>query len=110
MLPGLEDRADLIRWLKLQLDKAGVEIQIGSEATPESIKAISPDAVITATGARYSKTGVRKGQLKGVPGATRPHDLKPEELLPERTRVANLPEASATTSYETRTDIGAPPE
>src|SRR3546814_13228995 len=60
MLPGLEDRADLIRWLKLQLDKAGVEIQIGSEATPESIKAISPDAVIIATGARYSKTGVSK--------------------------------------------------
>src|SRR3546814_8414899 len=60
MLPGLEDRADLIRWLKLQLDKAGVEIQIGSEATPESIKAISPDAVIIATGARYSKTGISK--------------------------------------------------
>src|SRR3546814_14755963 len=86
MLPGLEDRADLIRWLKLQLDKAGVEIQIGSEATPESIKAISPDAVIISTGARYSKTGVSKGQMTGVPGANLPHVLTPEEVLLEKAR------------------------
>src|SRR3546814_2143908 len=89
MLPGLEDRADLIRWLKLQLDKAGVEIQIGSEATPESIKTISPDAVIIATGARYSKTGVSKGQLTGVPGANLPHVLTPDDLLLEKARIGH---------------------
>src|SRR3546814_17447351 len=87
MLPGLEDRADLIRWLKLQLDKAGVEIQLGSEATPKSIKAISPDAVIIATGARYSKTGVSKGQLTGVPGANLQHVLTREELLRDTRRM-----------------------
>src|SRR3546814_20395204 len=59
MLPGLEDRADLIRWLKLQLDKAGVEIPTGSEATPEAIQSLSPDAVIIDKGERLSKTGVR---------------------------------------------------
>src|SRR3546814_348467 len=100
MLPGLEDRADLIRWLKLQLDKAGVEIQIGSEATPESIKAISPDAVIIATGARYSKTGVSKGQLTGVPGANLPHVLTPEELLLEKARIGNRTVVYDNTSYE----------
>src|SRR3546814_18984328 len=100
MLPGLEDRADLIRWLKLQLDKAGVEIQIGSEATPESIKAISPDAVIIATGARYSKTGESKGQLTGVPGANLPHVMTPEELLLVKARIGNRTVVYDNNSYK----------
>jgi len=100
MLPGLEDRADIIRWLKLQLDKAGVEIQTGSEATPESVMALSPDVVIIATGARYSKTGASKSQLTGVPGANLPHVLTPEELLLESARIGNRVAVYDNTSYE----------
>lgn len=100
MLPGLEDRAAIIRWLKLQLDKAGVEIQTGSEATPASIRALSPDAVIIATGARYSKTGASKNQLTGVPGANLPHVLTPEEVLLENARIGNRIVVYDNTSYE----------
>src|SRR3546814_14058509 len=84
MLPGLEDRADLIRWLKPQLDKAGGEMQIGSEATPESIKEIPPDAVIIATGARYYKSGVSRRKLTGVTGENMPHEIVPDERSLEK--------------------------
>lgn len=100
MLPGLEDRADIIRWLKLQLDKAGVEIRTRSEATPEAIRALSADAVIIATGARYSKAGASKNQLTGVPGANLPHVLTPEEILLEHARTGNRIVVYDNTSYE----------
>lgn len=100
MLPGLEDRAELIRWLKLQLDKAGVKIRTGTEATAETIKALSPDAVIIATGARYSKTGASKAQLTGVPGAELEHVFTPEELLLEHARIGKRIVVYDNTSYE----------
>ncbi|WP_371433398.1 FAD-dependent oxidoreductase [Novosphingobium sp.] len=100
MLPGLEDRAELIRWLKLQLDKAGVKIRTGTEATAETIKALSPDAVIIATGARYSKTGASKAQLTGVPGAELEHVFTPEELLLEHARIGKRIVVYENTSYE----------
>ncbi len=100
MLPGLEDRAELIRWLKLQLDKAGVTIQTGTEATAEAVKALLPDAVIIATGARYSTTGASKAQLTGVPGAHLPHVLTPEDLLLDHARVGKRIVVYDNTSYE----------
>ncbi len=100
MLPGLEDRAELIRWLKLQLDKAGVPIHTGTEATLASVKALSPDTVIIATGARYSKTGASKAQLTGVPGAHLEHVFTPEELLLEHARIGKRIVVYDNTSYE----------
>lgn len=100
MLPGLEDRSELIRWLKLQLDKAGVKIQTGVVATAESVKALSPDAVIIATGARYSKKGASKAQLTGVPGAELEHVFTPEELLLEHARIGKRIVVYDNTSYE----------
>ncbi|MEZ5749363.1 MAG: FAD-dependent oxidoreductase [Caenibius sp.] len=35
MLPGLEDRSDVIRWMELQLNKLNVDIRLHCEATPE---------------------------------------------------------------------------
>ncbi len=100
MLPGLEDRAELIRWLKLQLDKAGVAIHIGTEATAASIKALSADAVVIATGARYSETGASKAQLTGVPGAHLPHVLTPEDVLLDHARLGQRIVVYDNTSYE----------
>ncbi|CAH0495407.1 FAD-dependent oxidoreductase [Novosphingobium sp. CECT 9465] len=100
LLPGLEDRAELIRWLKLQLDKAGVPIHTNMEATPESVKALQPDAVIIATGARYSKTGASKAQLTGVPGAHLEHVFTPEEVLLEHARIGKRIVVYDNTSYE----------
>ena len=100
MLPGLTDRAELIRWLNLQLDKLGVDIRTGTEATADSIKAMAPDAVIVATGARYSRTGASKAQLTGVPGADLPHVLIPEDVLLDDARIGNRIVVYDNTSYE----------
>ena len=100
MLPGLTDRAELIRWLNLQLDKLGVDIRTGTEATADSIKAMAPDAVIIATGARYSRTGASKAQLTGVPGADQPHVLIPEDVLLDDARIGNRIVVYDNTSYE----------
>lgn len=100
MLPGLEDRGELIRWLKLQLDKAGVTIQTGTEATAASIKALAPDAVIVATGARYSRTGASKAQLTGVPGAHLEHVLTPEDVMLDHARLGKRIVVYDNTSYE----------
>ncbi len=100
MLPGLEDRGELIRWLKLQLDKAGVTIRTGTQATADMVKALAPDAVIIATGARYSKTGASKAQLTGVPGAHLEHVFTPEEILLEHERIGKRIVVYDNTSYE----------
>jgi 2,4-dienoyl-CoA reductase (NADPH2) len=46
----LEDLPSLLNYLKIQITKAGVKVQLGVEATAESIQAMNPDAVILATG------------------------------------------------------------
>jgi len=46
----LEDLPSIIRYLKIQLDKLGVTVNIGQEVTGALIEEIEPDAVIVATG------------------------------------------------------------
>lgn len=41
---------DCIRWYKLQMQKAGVKLQLKTLVTPELVKQEKPDAVIVATG------------------------------------------------------------
>lgn len=40
-----------IKWLSSQVKKLGVQVELGTEATPELVDRINPDAVIIATGA-----------------------------------------------------------
>jgi 2,4-dienoyl-CoA reductase-like NADH-dependent reductase (Old Yellow Enzyme family)/thioredoxin reductase len=99
-LPGLEDRGDIIRWFALQLSKLKVEIRLRTEASPELIRELGADAVVVATGARYSKAGVSKNQLTAIPGAKYEHVLTPEELLLEHARVGDKIVVYDNTSYE----------
>ena len=52
LIKGLEveDLPSLLAYLKVQMDKYGVKVQTGKEATVENITAMKPDAVILATG------------------------------------------------------------
>jgi len=45
-----KDVVRLLDWYKTQLNKLNVEIKLGTEVTPELVKAKEPDAVIVATG------------------------------------------------------------
>jgi 2,4-dienoyl-CoA reductase (NADPH2) len=46
----LEDLPSLLRYLKTQVAVTGVKVELGKEATAESIVAMKPDGVILATG------------------------------------------------------------
>lgn len=100
MLPGLEDRSDVIRWMELQLKKLDVDIRLHTEATPELIKEMDVEAVIVTTGARYSKSGISKNQLTPVPGSEWEHVFTPEEILLEHEPVGNKVIVYDNTSYE----------
>ena len=51
----------ITRWLVQQVEKLGVDIRFGTEATPEAIRAEAPDVVLIATGGHPSH-----GWLKGT--------------------------------------------
>ncbi len=46
----LEDLPSLVRWFSRQLHQDGVKIELGKEATEETIRALGADTVILATG------------------------------------------------------------
>jgi len=99
-LPGLEDRADIIRWQKLQLDKLFVDIRLNTEATPSLAAALGAEAVVVATGARYARTGVSKHQLAPIRGVHCENVLTPEDLLLDHARVGKRIIVYDNTSYE----------
>jgi len=51
MVPGKEKIRWIMDWLRIQIDKLGIEVQLKREVTPELVEQLSPEAVIVATGA-----------------------------------------------------------
>jgi len=49
--PYKEELHGLIRYLSTQMEKQGIEVRLGEEATPDSIMDANPDEVIVAAGA-----------------------------------------------------------
>ncbi len=56
---------DFVAWLKEQLAELKVDVRLNSVATPDSIRALAPDAVVVATGA------IRRAPE--IPGRDLPH-------------------------------------
>ncbi|MFC1966015.1 FAD-dependent oxidoreductase [Chloroflexota bacterium] len=50
--PHKSEVAQLNRYLIRQMEKSGVSVSLGTEAAPESIEEVKPDAVVLATGSR----------------------------------------------------------
>ncbi|HLG88592.1 MAG TPA: FAD-dependent oxidoreductase [Alphaproteobacteria bacterium] len=67
-----EPNERLLNWLRRQISTSQIDVRLGTEATPELIASLSPDAVIVATGARRD--------APPVPGADRPNVLSGDEL------------------------------
>jgi hypothetical protein len=55
--PGRDEFGWITRDLEGQLQRHGVDVRLGTEATPELVRELAPAAVIVATGAVPSRTG-----------------------------------------------------
>ena len=80
-LPGREFFMKSIEWWRRELDRLGVEIRTGKRATAKDILAETPDAVILATGALYSRNGRSNFRDLPVPGHEHNFVCTPEEIL-----------------------------
>lgn len=80
-LPGREFFAKSVAWWERELERLGVGIRRGIRATATSVLAEAPDAVIVATGARYSLGGRSAFRDVDIPGHTQSFVYRPEDIL-----------------------------
>jgi 2,4-dienoyl-CoA reductase-like NADH-dependent reductase (Old Yellow Enzyme family) len=80
-LPGCDHLAGAIRWWSERLAELGVRIELGVDAGPGDILSLRPDAILLATGARYSPTGDHGSWPADVPGWDEPFVHTPEDVL-----------------------------
>ncbi|MDR1213674.1 MAG: FAD-dependent oxidoreductase [Propionibacteriaceae bacterium] len=80
-LPGLSDRAEIARWLELQLTKAGATIEKSKPATADAVLAFGADTVVLATGADYDNKGITQNLMFPIPGLDQLHVYTPEDIV-----------------------------
>ena len=80
-LPGREINRKAIDWWEGQLARLGVDVRCTTEATADMVLAEDPDAVIIATGARYSFGGRSITYDADIPGHDRAFVYRPEDIL-----------------------------
>ena len=83
--PGREEFGWITRDLERQLQRHGVEVRLGTEATPELVRELGPDAVIVATGAQPSRSGFSSVNplVDRLPGAHQDNVLTVWDVLLE---------------------------
>jgi len=74
-----EGLLDFVDYLEKRVKKLGVKIELGKEATPESVKEYNPDAVVVAT-------GVKRRDLD-IPGPKNIPVLTAEDVLEDKAEV-----------------------
>ena len=74
--PARESYREVVRWLVAEVARTGVEVRLGTEATPDSLLAEGADAVVVATGARP--------RALDVPVAAGAHVVSAEDVLLDR--------------------------
>jgi 2,4-dienoyl-CoA reductase-like NADH-dependent reductase (Old Yellow Enzyme family)/thioredoxin reductase len=80
-LPGRETNRKAIDWWQSELARLNVDVRCGIEASAERVLAERPDAVIVATGARYSIGGRSITFDADIPGYNQVFVHRPEEIL-----------------------------
>ncbi|MFC4606016.1 FAD-dependent oxidoreductase [Rhodococcus kronopolitis] len=60
------DNGRLLDWLTVEVERLGIEVRLKTTATAESIRALSPDVVVVATGAIRERPGIPGGDLPHV--------------------------------------------
>lgn len=80
-LPGRDFYAKSIDWWERELRRLGVDVRLNTPATASAILAENPDAVILATGARYSESGCSNHRDAPIPGHEQDFVYSPEAIL-----------------------------
>jgi 2,4-dienoyl-CoA reductase-like NADH-dependent reductase (Old Yellow Enzyme family) len=80
-LPRREVYMKSVEWWSQELARLGVKIRLGAIATPATLLAEAPDAVILATGARYDPDGRSFHRDFAIPGCDRDFVHLPEAVL-----------------------------
>ena len=83
--PGRDPFAWITRDLAAQIERLGVDVQLGVEATPALIAEHAPDGVIVATGALPSRSGFSSStpHVRTLAGAEQENVLTPWDVLLE---------------------------
>ncbi len=74
-----QDYPNLLKCLSRGLDKAGVEVKLNTEVTPQLVKSEKPDAVVIATGATP--------QTPNIPGADGKNEVQAIDVILGRAKV-----------------------
>jgi 2,4-dienoyl-CoA reductase-like NADH-dependent reductase (Old Yellow Enzyme family) len=80
-LPGRGFYQTAIDWWERELKRLAVRVELATVATAARVLAEKPDAVILATGARYSPGGRSNHRDFDIPGHERPLVSLPEDIL-----------------------------
>ncbi len=80
-IPGKADVQDIARWLDLQMKTYDIDVRLNTEATPDRIKSMKPDAVVIAAGSEYIRSGYSTATMQVIEGTDAEHVLIPEEVL-----------------------------
>ncbi len=80
-LPGRAELADFADWRAAECVRRGVDVRLRVTADVDAVLALSPDAVVVATGGRATIDAASKWHPMPVPGAERGRVLDHEEAL-----------------------------
>jgi NADPH-dependent 2,4-dienoyl-CoA reductase/sulfur reductase-like enzyme len=81
-LPGRGELADFADWRAAECARRGVDVRLNHDASADSVLALTPDAVIVATGARATIDATAKAwPLMPIPGAAPPFVIDHEAAL-----------------------------
>lgn len=80
-IPGREGVGAAVDWWRAELDRLGVDVRLGRRVDADTVLAEAPDAVIVATGSRYSPGGRSVTRDADIPGFDGPHVFRPEDIL-----------------------------
>jgi 2,4-dienoyl-CoA reductase-like NADH-dependent reductase (Old Yellow Enzyme family) len=80
-LPGREFYMKSIEWWEREVRELGIDIRLNTTATAAAVLSETPDAVIVATGARYSRAGHSNHRDFPIPGYDQDFVFRPEDIL-----------------------------
>jgi 2,4-dienoyl-CoA reductase-like NADH-dependent reductase (Old Yellow Enzyme family)/NADPH-dependent 2,4-dienoyl-CoA reductase/sulfur reductase-like enzyme len=85
-----EPNERILDWLAREVKQSGADIRLGTEARPELVQSLKPDAVIVATGALRSMPDIPGGDLPHVFSGDDMRKLMFGESTPELARKTSL--------------------